>query len=188
MHNLTLLIELLRERNALDKRIASLIGRPVTTGHIGEYIAASIFGITLENSASNRGYDGRFSDGPLAGRTVDIKYYTKQESILDLPKDADLRPEVLPDYYLVLTGTKSAALSSRGTHRPLVVESIFLLEARKLVRELNLRASKLGRKMKFDLATSVPQQFWDEAELYPAQRNHTLVLTTEQKSLLALFR
>jgi hypothetical protein len=119
MDHLMVLIELLRARNALDKKIANLIGRPVTTGHLGEYIAANIFGITLEYSASNKGYDGRFFDGPLAGRTVDIKYYTKQECILDFPKDADLRLEVLPDYYLVLTGTKAAALSSRGTHRPL---------------------------------------------------------------------
>ena len=96
-------------------------------------------------------------------------------------------PEVLPNYYLVLTGAKLAAISSRGTHRPLVIESIFLFEAIKLVRELNLRASKLKRIVKFGLATSVPQQFWDEAEIYPAQRNNTLVLTTEQKSLLALF-
>lgn len=187
MNDLMLLVELLRERNALDERIAGLIRRPVTTGHIGEYIAANIFGITLENSASNRGYDGRFSDGPLAGSTVDIKCYTKQENILDLPKGTDLMPEVLPNYYLVLTGAKLAAISSRGTHRPLVIESIFLMEAIKVVHELNLRASKLGRRVKFGIATSVPQQFWDEAEIYPAQRNNTLVLTIEQKRLLALF-
>jgi hypothetical protein len=187
MNNLSLLIDLLREKNALDEKIAQLIGRPATTGHIGEYIAASIFGIILENSASNRGYDGRFLDGPLAGCTVNIKCYTKQEGILDLPKDADQTPEVLLNYYLVLTGAKSAAISSRGTHRPLVIETIFLFEALKLVRELTLRASKLGRKVNFGIATSIPKHFWEEAELYPTQRNQALVLTTEQKSLLALF-
>ena len=187
MDNLTALIELLKERNALDEKIARLIGRPATTGHIGEYIAASIFGITLENSASHRGYDGHFSDGPLAGRTVDIKYYTKQEGVLDLPKAADLTPAVLPDYYLVLTGAKPATTSSRGIHRPLVIEAIFLFDAIPLVRALLLRASKLGRKVNIGVATSIPKQFWDEAELYPAQRNQAFVLTPEQKSLLALF-
>ena len=185
--NLSLFIELLRERNALDERIANLMGRPVTTGHIGEYIASCIFGITLEGSASNKGYDGRFSDGPLAGRTVDIKCYTKQENIIDLPKDANLTLGVLPNYYLVLTGAKLAAISSRGTHRPLVIESIYLFEAMKLVRELNARASKLGRQIKFGLATSVPKQFWDGSEIYPVQKSNMLVLTSEQKSLLASF-
>jgi hypothetical protein len=77
---------------------------------------------------------------------------------------------------------------SMAQHPALVIESIFLFEARKLIGELKLRASNLGRKVKFDLATSVPMQFWAEAELYPARRNHTLVLTTEQEGLLALFR
>lgn len=188
MNNLSLLIELLKERNSLDEKIARLISRPATTGHIGEYIAASLFGITLENSASNKGYDGRFSSGPQAGCTVDIKYYTKHESILDLPPNAELLPATLPDFYLVLTGPKSAALSSRGTHRPLTIESIFLFEAKQLIRELNLRARQLGKTIKFGLATSIPKQFWDEAEIYPEQRSHILALTTEQKSLLTLLR
>jgi hypothetical protein len=106
---------------------------------------------------------------------------------LDLPKDANLTPEVLPDYYLVLTGAKLAAISSRGTHRPLVIESIYLFEARKLVRELNARASKLGRQVKFGVATSVPKQFWEGSEIYPEQKSNILALTSERKSLLALF-
>lgn len=187
MDSLKLLIELLRERNTLDERIASLIGRPVTTGHLGEYIASALFGITLENSASNRGYDGRFSDGPLARRTVNIKCYTKQESMLDFPKDAHLTPENLPDYYLVLTGAKLAAMSSRGTHRPLIIELIYLFDARKLVRELDARASKKGKQVKFGDATSVPQQFWNKSEIYPTQKSNILILTPEQKNLLALF-
>jgi hypothetical protein len=186
-NDLAPLIELLKERNILDEKIARLIGRPATTGHIGEYIAASIFNIALENSASNKGYDGRFLEGPLAGRTVDIKCYTKHENVLDLPQDAALLPPTLPSYYLVLTGTKSAALSSRNTHRPLVIESIFLFEAIKLIRTLDLRANQLGRKVKFGLSTSIPKQFWDEAKLYPTQRNQTLVLSPEQKRILAVF-
>ncbi len=187
MNNLSLLIELLKERNTLDERIARLIGRPATTGHIGEYIAAGLFGITLEHSASNRGYDGRFIAGPLAGCTVDIKCYTKHEGVLDLPQDAKLLPATLPDYYLVLTGPKSAALSSRNTHRPLIIESIFLFEAVKLIHALSLRANQSGKQVKFGLATGIPKQFWDGAEIYPEQRNQMLALAAEQKDLLALF-
>jgi len=187
MNDLSSLIELLKERNALDAKIARLIGRPATTGHIGEYIAASLFGITLENSASNRGYDGRFTGGPLAGCTVDIKCYTKHEGVLDLPQDAKLLPATLPDYYLVLTGPKSTALSSRNTHRPLIIESIFLFEAVKLIHALDLRANQSGKQVKFGLATSIPKQFWDGAEIHPEQRNRILALTTKQKDVLALF-
>lgn len=187
MNDLQSLVELLTERNAIDERIARLIGRPSTTGHIGEYIAAKIFDITLVNSASNRSYDGHFSVGELTGRTVNTKFYTKQEGILDLPKDADLLPELLPDYYLVLTGAKLAAMSSKGTHRPLVIESIFLFDAQKLVQALKMRINKKGESVKVGVATSVAKQFWDEAEIYPAQRNNTLVLTSEQKNFLALF-
>lgn len=187
MKNLPTLIDLLKERNALDERIARIIGRPATTGHIGEYIAATIFNIALVNSASNRSYDGHFSSGELAGCTVNTKFYTKQESILDLPKDADLMPEVLPDYYLVLTGARLSATSSRGTHRPLVIESIFLFDAKRLVLALKTRKNKKGENVKIGVATSVAKQFWDEAEIYPTQRNNTLILTNEQKNSLALF-
>lgn len=32
--------ELLRERNVVDAKIAAIIGRPMATGHLGEWIAA----------------------------------------------------------------------------------------------------------------------------------------------------
>src|ERR1700752_2421185 len=75
---------LLRERNALDARISRLLDRPVHTGSIGEWIAERIFDIELETAANAAGYDGRFTTGGLTGRTVNIKAYTKQESMLDI--------------------------------------------------------------------------------------------------------
>ena len=45
----------------------TIVGRPALIGHVGEYIASRVFGIALEHSAANKGYDGRFTDGPLAG-------------------------------------------------------------------------------------------------------------------------
>jgi hypothetical protein len=55
---------LLRERNAIDVELARLIHRPMTSGHLGEWIAAQIFGIELEESAVAAGIDGRFRSGP----------------------------------------------------------------------------------------------------------------------------
>jgi hypothetical protein len=100
---------LLRERNALDARIGRLLDRPVNTGSIGEWIAARIFDIELETAANVAGYDGPFTRGELAGRTVNIKAYTKHERMLDINPNAPL------DYYLVLAGAPSALASSRGT-------------------------------------------------------------------------
>lgn len=42
---------LLRERNAIDAELARLIQRPMTSGHLGEWIAAQVFDIELEVSA-----------------------------------------------------------------------------------------------------------------------------------------
>lgn len=49
------LAKLLRERNAVDARIADLIGRPVERGHLGEYIAAAVFDIELAKTATHKG-------------------------------------------------------------------------------------------------------------------------------------
>ncbi len=41
--------------------------------------------------------------------------------------------------------------------------------------------------MTIGTATSVVSAFWEEAEIYPEQRNLSLVLSDEQKRLLKLF-
>jgi hypothetical protein len=86
---------LLRERNAIDAELARLIQRPMTSGHLGEWIAAQIFGIELEATAVTAGIDGRFGSGPLQGQTVNIKWYLKREGLLDTTEST------APDYYLV---------------------------------------------------------------------------------------
>lgn len=62
--------ELLRQRNALDEEIGALMQRPMTAGHLGEWIASQVFGVKLEPSAVAAGIDGRFTSGPLDGQTV----------------------------------------------------------------------------------------------------------------------
>ena len=107
------LAHLLIARNANEIGITRIIGRPAQLGHIGEFIASRIFDIELEESAVHPGSDGRFRSGPLAGKSVNIKMYGKREGVLDTC------PEYLPDYYLVLTGHKSTAMSSKGDSGPL---------------------------------------------------------------------
>ena len=166
---------LLRERNALDARIGRLLDRPVNTGSIGEWIAARIFRIELETAANTAGYDGRFTTGGLADRTVNIKAYTKHEGMLDINPNAPL------DYYLILTGSPSALASSRGSLRPFCIQSVFLLDAHRLHIELQERGVKIG------IATSVRKAQWEAAEVFPRPNNPLLVLTDAQRRQLEIF-
>jgi hypothetical protein len=111
---------LLSQRNAIDDTIARVIRRPMTAGHLGEWIAAQVFDIELEQSAVTAAIDGRFRAGPLQGCTVNVKWYLKQERLLDMNESSEL------DYYVVLTGPRSATLPSRGSTRPWCVDHVYL--------------------------------------------------------------
>lgn len=159
MDDLERLALLIRQRNDVEVEITRIIGRPAQIGHIGEYVAANVLRIALASSATEKGYDGRFEEGPLKGRTVNIKWYAKREGVLDI------EPRSLPDFYLVLTGPYEPAGSSRGTPRPWLITSVFLFDGPWLVDELTKAGVKIG------IATSVKKQLWDAAELWPSQRN-----------------
>lgn len=175
MSGLAELSKLIHQRNTIGSEIAALIGRPAEKGHVGEYVASQIFAIALEDSATKKSIDGHFTVGPLAGRSVNVKWYAKREGILDLTPDSP------PDFYLVLAGPISAAMSSRGSDRPWLIESVHLFAAHKLVETLRARGLKLG------VATSVRQELWHEAEIYPVQRVSAPLLTAEEREKLALF-
>jgi hypothetical protein len=106
--SLTELARLLHELNVIDKDISKIIDRPMTAGHADEWIAAQVFDIELESNASTAGYDGYFRRKPLAGKTVNVKWYLKQEWVLDITIS-----DVL-DYYLVMTGWPVTAASKKG--------------------------------------------------------------------------
>lgn len=94
----------------------------MTAGHLGEFIASRVFAIELEASASAAAIDGRFTEGLLAGRTVNVKWYAKREGLLDLTESD------VSDHYLVLTGPPSAGASSRGQVRPWIISNVYLFE------------------------------------------------------------
>jgi hypothetical protein len=109
---------LIQIKNEADAAIADLIGRPAAPGNIGEFVAASVFAIRLMPSAAHPGYDGVFSEGPLAGKTVNVKTCSRHESVLDISPHPS-------DCYLVLTGP-----AGQARVLPWVIDSVFLFQQR----------------------------------------------------------
>jgi hypothetical protein len=165
---------LLRRRNEIDATIARITGRPMVSGHLGEWVAARVFDIALEDAANRAAFDGRFRSGPLMGQTVNVKWYPKREGMLDMTDS------VSPDYYLVLTGPHSAAVSSRSSTRPWRIDAVYLFDAAELIAQQRERNVKIG------VAASVLQSQWEAAEIFPVAHNPLLRLTPEQAGLLRL--
>ncbi len=164
----------IKERNQITNKIANTINRPALIGHIGEYLASKIFNITLESSASRKSIDGYFNDGVLSEKSVNIKWYSTRQNLLDMTRNE------LPDFYLVMTGPKSKAITSKGMSLPWTIESVFLFDAKNLFQSIN-------DKVKIGYATSVRNIYWDESEIYPVNRNKILELSRLQKKQLSLF-
>ena len=163
---------LLRSLNRVMHGIAAMIGRPAQLGHVGEFIASQVFDIDLAPSASQKAIDGSFRSGPLAGRTVNVKFYTRLEGQLDVPESGT------PDHYLVLAGPRGEPASSKGTTRPWCIESVYLFEAAALLEELRNRGVKIG------VATSVARGYWEAAEMFPKPSSRALVLSDSQREML----
>lgn len=175
MESLARLAALIRQRNAVEQAITQITGRPMALGHLGETIAAQVFDIELVESASHKSLDGYFRRGPWAGRSVNVKWYAKQEWMLDIT------PAALPDNYLVLTGPRATSFTSRGSARPWWIDAVYLFDAAALVDTLKLAGVKLG------IATSVAQAYWRAAQVYPVAAHPLFVLDAEQRQRLRLF-
>lgn len=175
MSNLPRLAELLRARNTIESNIANLLGSGTSQNIVGEYIAASIFGITLIPSSHHSEFAGIFSTQPLIGQTVDIQWYARREGFLNvhnLPA---------PAYYLVLAGPKQESSTTRALVNPWLISSVHLFASDELLVALHERGVQIGSH------TSVINQLWERAEIFPVQYNKTLILTSEQRQLLQLF-
>ena len=173
--DLQFLASLLKSRNTVDGKIANIIGRPTHLQDVGEYIASAVFGITLEESASHKDSYGHFTYGPLAGHSVDIQWYVRRDGELNI------KPDALPDYYLVLAGPKSGVATMRSLANPWIIESVYLFNGQELLNALKERKVQIGGN------TSVTGPLWERAEIYPVPRNAQLVLTDEERKLLFLF-
>jgi hypothetical protein len=163
------LAELIQAKNNADLAIARLIGRPCAPGNIGEFVAAKVFGVRLVQSGSHPGYDGTFEAGPLAGKTVNIKTYSRHESVLDIGAHPC-------DYYLVLTGPPGQARIL-----PWVIDSVFLFDSAELLFRLKQRGVKIG------VATSVRKSDWETARVFPRRPASPLQLSDDQLAWLSMF-
>jgi len=163
---------LLRYRNDIDARIADIVGRPVAAGHLSDWIAATILDIELAPSA-DRAVDGHFRSGPLAGRTVNVKHYTRNQGLLDVNDSDEL------DYFLVMTGPRGAA---SGAHRPWSIDHVHLFDAFALTETLRAEMRRIGT------ATSVRAAHWHAAEIHPRPANQALVLTADQALAFDAFK
>lgn len=175
MENLEQLAIAIRNKNAADESVARIIGRPARIDQTGAYIASSIFGIKLEQASKGKTPQIQFTTGSLKGRSVDIKWYSKMEGLLDID------PDRLPDYYLILTGPIGDATSTREATRPWLISFVYIFDAHVLVDQMDTR------RIKPETPTSVAKQLWQEAELYPEQKSDMLILNNEQRRLLSLF-
>lgn len=171
----TAVATLVRERNTIDAQIARITNRPMVAGHLGEWLASQLFEIDLEASAVAKAIDGRFTQGALAGKTVNVKWYGKREGLLDMTMSEAI------DYYLVFTGPKVAAASSRGGVRPMRIDACYLFDAQGLV------ARQLARGVKVGIASSVLAAEWEAAEIYPNANNQLLEVDADAKAMLQLF-
>src|SRR5437588_7735410 len=176
MNNLPQLASLLKSRDAIDYKIATIIVHPTQVQSVGEYIASVIFGIALTRKiVVHKNSDGHFVRGPLAGQTVDVQWRTKHDGILHLKTDP------LPDYYLVFVGSKEATIF-HNLSIPWVIDAVFLFDAGELYTALRERGVQVGK------GTSITGPLWERAEIYTAQKNTRLILSNEERGQLALFR
>lgn len=177
MDQLECLAMWIKERNRVEVEISAIINRPASIWHIGEYIAAAIFDVELHPTAAHKGSDGVFTSGPLAGRSVNVKWYGRLENRLAVNSDAEAC-----DYYLVLTGPYASSAVMKSMTRPWVIHHVYLFEKAALLNSLMLGQAKVG------VVAGVKKALWDAAEIYPNPNNPLLPLTEAQHAQLGLFR
>ncbi len=170
------LAHLIQQRMALDAQIAALTNRPAERGHTGEYIASLIFNITLERSATNKGSDGRFQDGRLAGKSVNIKWRGVNNGGFALTERA------VPDYYLVLTVPRLPPRRSLGQINPWVIGEVYLLSGEEVRADVVVHNRRIGPG-----ATSISPHLWRAGEIYPTPSHPLLILSEAQHEMLQLF-
>jgi len=182
MQDLTHLADLIHVSNFVNGRISQIIGRPANIGALGEYIASRIFDIELHENAVTKASDGTFRlPTALAGRSVNIKFYSRMGGLLDMATSVDRTWH--PDYYLVMSGPIPKSATTKGTQAPLVIDRIYLFDVDLLLSELLDRP----KPVKPGIATSIRKHIWEAAMIYPTQINQSLILSEEQRRALRLF-
>lgn len=178
MDSLANLANLIEQRNTIEREISRIIGCPAHSGHIAEFIAASIFEIDLMPSANHKHYDGRFLPGSLENQTVNIKYRSLHMGALNMGTSGVVRNH--PDWYLVLAGPTTKPGPSKHTTTPWTIAQAYLFNSQELLLRLGGKRTGIG--------TGLPKHLWQAAMLYPEAKSPHLTLGTTQRSMLALFQ
>lgn len=105
---------------------------------------------------------------------MNVKLYGKREGLLDIPP-------AVTDYFLVLTGPRPATMTSQGGTRPLVIEEVFLFDGPGLVSRLQERGVRIG------VATSVRNDEWEQARVWPLTADQPSQIAEDQLAALSLF-
>jgi hypothetical protein len=98
-----------------------------------------------------------------------------RQGLLDTSEDPSL------DYYLVLCGPKATSPTPKHSLRPFSITSVHLFDARELAQD------RLTRGIAAGTASSVRQELWTKAEIYPTPMNPLINLTEDQANALRLF-
>lgn len=85
------------------------------------------------------------------------------------------------DFYLVLTGSPATAATARQRLRPWMITNVYLFDARALAEDLRSRGRRIGT------ASSVRNEHWAAAEIYPGDAHSAVRLTAQQRDALARF-
>jgi hypothetical protein len=152
-------------RDALDSRIAELVGRSARPGDVGEFIAARVFDLEPAATATQAGYDGIFRSGPLADKTVNVKTYGDVLGGLDIGAHPCA-------YTLVLTGPPRGRSVGVRHHR-WQITGVYLFEMPQLLATLTERGVKIG------VATSLRKTDTDTARVLPPSDRSPLRLTPD---------
>jgi hypothetical protein len=176
MDALNQLADAIRQRDQVEDRIATIVGRPLTVGALNQFVACRIFQIDLEDSAADVWHTvGRFSEGPLAGRSVVVRWISTKTRSLDITQ------KPLSDDILVIAGSSAPLASLEVDARPWLVERVYLFDAHQLAAELE------GRGLGSGSNTPIDRRLWQAAEIYPRQRDGRYLLSGAQRHALGLF-
>lgn len=170
MEDLYRLAQLLQQRTIAEHQIALQVGRSPSQGEIVEYILRNLLQITQDSSVQ---HDGRFTEGELAGRLVEIKYFTDGLSLEALRHALD-KPQ--PDYYLLAVGASLAQKQALMCPNALTIEAIYLLSASELA---SLLTSVSGKR--------ASEALLEPFQIYPEPRNPLICLSEEQRDVLERF-
>ncbi len=153
------LANLLRERRALEERIAKITGRNADRDDIGRSLASEVFGIAFSGNGN-----GTFASGPLAGKRVGVRWYGPKDSSIDTGGEP-------VDYVLIF----------RGGEEAWSIAEVCLFEI------AALRERLLGRGTPPGPVVGVRQTDFEDSRIFPSHASHLLPLSAEQRQKLSLF-